>query len=74
MEKMLKNNMTSEKSFLCDSLSDTYHINHKLPQALSLPFGEVLEDVTVLLMEQLKPHSQVVVLQNRLIVIHQGQF
>lgn len=49
------------------------HVNDELAEALALPFGEVLEDVTVLLVQQLEAHSQVVVLQNRLVVIHQRQ-
>lgn len=51
---------------------DTHHVNNKFPKALSLPLGKVLEDVTVVLMKQLKTHSQVMVLQHRLIIIHQG--
>lgn len=50
------------------------HINDKLPQALSLPLAEVLKDVTVVLVEQLEADGQVMVLQHRLVVVHQGQF
>jgi len=41
-----------------------YHINDKLAKTLALPLGEVLEDITVLLMQELKAHGEVVVLQN----------
>lgn len=51
---------------------DTHHVNDEFPQALFLPLAEVLEDVTVLLVKQLEAHSQVMVLQHRLIVIHQS--
>ena len=51
----------------------THHVDDQLAEALSLPLAQVLEDVTVLLVEQLEAHGQVVVLQHRLVVVHQGQ-
>lgn len=52
---------------------NTCHVDDQLPQALPLSLAEVLEDVTVVLVKQLEAHSQVVVLQNRLVVVHEGQ-
>ena len=40
-----------------ECVDNTHHINNKLPQALSLPLAEVLEDVTVVLVKQLEAHS-----------------
>lgn len=40
------------------------HIDDELAKALALALGEVLEDVTVLLVQKLEAHSEVVVLQN----------
>lgn len=50
--------------------SGSNHVNDQLAQTLPLPFGEVLKDVTVLLMQKLEAYSQVVVLQYRFIVVH----
>lgn len=49
------------------------HVDNKFPQALPLSLAEVLKDVTVVLMEELEAHSQVVVFQNGLVVVHEGQ-
>lgn len=50
-----------------------YHVNHHLPERLPLLLGQVLEDVAVLLLQQFEAHCQVVVLQDRLVVVHQRQ-
>lgn len=50
-----------------------YHVNHHLPEGLALLLGQVLEDVTVLLLEQFEAHGKVVVLQHGFVVVHQGQ-
>lgn len=55
-------------------LGKTHHVYDELPQALPLPLAEVLKDVTVVLVKELEAHGQVMVLQNRLVVVHQGQF
>jgi len=60
----------NERSIMCT----THHIDDQFPQALSLPLAQVLEDVTVLLVQQLEAHGQVMVLQHRLIVVHQRKF
>lgn len=49
------------------------HVDDELAKALALALGEVLEDVTVFLVQKLEAHGEVVVLQNRLVVIHEGQ-
>lgn len=49
-----------------------YHVNHHLPERLPLFLGQVLEDVTVLLLQQFETHGQVVVLQDGFVVVHQG--
>ena len=48
-------------------------VDDELAEALPLPLVQVLEDVAVLLVQQLEAHGQVVVLQDRLVVIHEGQ-
>lgn len=50
-----------------------YHVNDHLAQRLPLFFGEVLEDVAVVFLQQLESHSQVMVLQHGFIVVHQRQ-
>lgn len=50
-----------------------HHVDDELAKALALALGEVLEDVTVFLVQKLEAHSEVVVLQNGLIVVHEGQ-
>lgn len=42
----------------------THYVDDELAKALALSLGEVLEDVTVFLVQQLEANSQVVVLQN----------
>lgn len=39
-----------------------HHVDDELPKALTLPLVEVLEDVTVFLVQKLEAHSKVVVL------------
>lgn len=56
-----------------DEGDETHHVYDELPQALPLPLAEVLKDVTVVLMKELEAHSQVMVLQDGLVVVHQGQ-
>lgn len=41
---------------------------------MSLLFGQILENVTVFFLKQLKAHGQMMVLQDRRIVVHQGKF
>lgn len=50
----------------------SYHVDHHLPERLTLFLGQVLEDVTVLLLKQFETHSKMVVLQDRFVVVHQG--
>lgn len=49
------------------------HVDDELAQALPLPLGEVLEDVTVFLVQKLEAHGEMMVLQDGLIVVHEGQ-
>lgn len=51
----------------------SYHIYDHLAQRLPLLFAEVLEDVTIVLLQKLKAYSQVVILQHRRVVVHQRQ-
>lgn len=37
-------------------------------------FGQILENVTVFFLKQLKAHGQMMVLQDRRIIVHQGKF
>lgn len=53
--------------------TSTCHVDYKFPQALPLSLAQVLKDVTVVLVEELEAHGQVVVLQNGLIIVHEGQ-
>lgn len=50
-----------------------HHVDDHLAQALPLALAEVLEDVTVVLLQQLEAHSQMVVLQHRLVIVHECQ-
>ena len=50
-----------------------HHVYDHSPQRLPLLLGEVLEDVTVVFLQQLEAHGQVVVLQHWLIVVHESQ-
>lgn len=52
----------------------SHHVDDELAETLPLSFCEVLKDVTVFLVKKLEAHGEVVVLQHRLIVIHEGQF
>lgn len=54
--------------------SSSYHIYDHFAQRLSLLFAEVLKDVTVVFLQKLKANSQVVILQHRRVIVHQGQF
>lgn len=51
----------------------SHHINDHFAQRLSLLFAKVLKDVTVVFLQKLKAHSQVVILQHRRVIVHQGQ-
>lgn len=51
----------------------SYHVYNHLAQRLPLLLAEILEDVTVFFLQKLKTDSQVVVLQNRRVVVHQCQ-
>lgn len=50
-----------------------HDVDDELAKALALTLGEVLEDVTVFLVQELEANREVVVLQNGLIVVHEGQ-
>ena len=50
-----------------------HHVDDHLAKRLPLFLGEVLEDVTVVLLQQLEAHGQVMVLQDRRVVVHQSQ-
>lgn len=52
----------------------SHHVDHHLAEGVSLFLAEVLEDVTVVFLEQFEAHSEVVILQHRGIVIHQREF
>ena len=58
---------------LAASVSPPHHVYDHPAEALLLLLAEILEDVTVFLLQQLEAYGQVVVLQHRLIVVHQGQ-
>ena len=51
----------------------SHHVYDHLAQRELLLLAEVGEDVTVVLLQQLEAHGQVVVLQHRLVVVHQSQ-
>ena len=51
-----------------------HHVDDHLPERLALLFAEIGEDVAVGVLQQLEGHGQVVVLQHRLVVVHQRQF
>lgn len=52
----------------------SYHVNHHFPERLALLLAKILEDVAVFLLKQFESHSEVVVLQHRLVIIHQSEF
>ncbi|KAG7259330.1 hypothetical protein CRUP_017137 [Coryphaenoides rupestris] len=59
-----------EKIVPLDSVQDVLGIGvHQVPPCLPQWVDDVLEDVTVLLVQQLEAHGQVMVLQHRLIVM-----
>lgn len=51
----------------------TYHIDDHFSETLTLLLGKVLKDVTVFPLQELETNSEVMILQNRLIVVHEGQ-
>ena len=51
----------------------TYHINNHFPQSLSLFLGQVDKDITVRILQQFEGHCQMMVLQDRLIIVDDGQ-
>lgn len=55
-------------------ISMSYHVYDYFAQGLSLFFAEVLEDIAVVFLQKLKANSQVVILQHRRVIVHQGQF
>lgn len=50
-----------------------YHVDDHFAQGLPLFFAEVLEDVTVVLLQKLEAYGQVVILQHRRVIVHQRQ-
>lgn len=62
-----------QKQYYVCNLKVSHHVNDHFAQRLSLLFAEVLKDVTVILLQELKADSQVVILQHRRVVVHQGQ-
>lgn len=52
---------------------NTCHVDYKFPQALPLSLAKVLKDVTVVFVKELESHSQVVVFQNGLVIVHERQ-
>ena len=50
-----------------------YHINDHLPQGLSLLLAQVDKDITFRILHELKRHSQMVILQHGLVIVHQSQ-
>lgn len=59
--------LTQKATFhFCPHPSFAHHVDDHLAQALPLALAEVLEDVTVVFLQQLEAHGQVVILQHRL--------
>lgn len=54
-------------------ISVSYHVYDHFAQGLSLLLAEVLEDVAVVFLQKLEADSQVVILQHRRVIVHQGQ-
>ncbi len=50
-----------------------HHIYGHLSKGLSLFLAEIAEDITVLLLEKLEAHSQVMVLQHGGVVVHESE-
>lgn len=72
--KVLEKPGVAEQTGSSTSLvSHTHHVDDELAETLPLSFGEVLENVTVFLVEEFEAHRQVMVLQNRLVVVHERQ-
>ena len=58
---------------MCPSSLFTYHIYHHFSQGLPLLLGEVHQNITVRILKELKGNSQMMVLQDGLIIVHDGQ-
>ena len=58
---------------MCPNSLFTYHIYHHFSQGLPLLLGEVHQNITVRILKQLKGDSKMVVLQDGLIIVHDGQ-
>ena len=58
---------------MCPSSLFTYHIYHHFSQGLPLLLGKVHQNITVRILKELKGDSQVMVLQDGLIIVHDGQ-
>ena len=54
-------------------VANAYHVNHHFPKGLLLLPRKVDEDITFWILKQLEGHGQVMVLQHRLVIVHQGQ-
>lgn len=52
----------------------THHVDDHSAKGLPLFLRQVLEDVAVFPLEQLKPYGQVMVLENGFVVVHERQF
>ena len=50
-----------------------YHIYDHFPEGLSLLLIQVGENVTVGILKKFEGHCQMVILKNRLVIVHQGQ-
>ena len=51
----------------------SYHINDHFSHGQPLLPAQVLEDITVFVLHEFERHGQVVILQHRLIIVHQGK-
>ena len=58
---------------MCPNSLFTYHIYHHFSQGLPLLLGEVHQNITVRILKQLKGDSKMMVLQDGLIIVHDGQ-
>ena len=50
-----------------------YHVNDHLPDHLPLLLGKVDKDVALWVLQYLEGDGQVMVLKNRLVIVHEGQ-
>ena len=50
-----------------------YHVNDHFPQSLPLLLVEIYKDITVWVLQQLESHGKVMILQHRLVVVHQRE-